>query len=367
MKRFFFIAAIAGAALVSCTKNEVAQSVNDQTKISFSTPVVGATTKASETLSKGLLTGVYPTGQNFSVWAWYNSNDGKQTNIPYMTDVEVKWNKENHNDPEPETGAWDPITPYYWPKDGKLDFDAYSPSDIQNADNLVECTPENGLTINNYSVPTDLTNQIDILFSDRAEDKTSSIGLTNEPYNEYEGVDIVFNHALSAVAFTVQQAGSYTSGAIKIKDIIVSAYQTGTFNQNLGSTPATNPAWTSTEQVLVDYNVVTSVDYDNSVEVSQKAVAPNGAAPILVLPQEFSQSEAKITVNYYIQNGDEEPLLQTVTFELNDTDNQGTAEVNKWEMGKKYTYNITIGLNAIYFAPTIDAWDGVNVTLPGIE
>ena len=364
MKRFFFIAAIAGAALVSCTKNEVAPSVNDQAKISFSSPVVGATTKTSETLSKGLLTGAYPTGQNFSVWGWYNSNDGAEVGIPYMTDVEVKWNSANHNDSETETGAWDPITPYYWPKDGKLDFDAYSPSDIQttdeNGNSLVECNPTNGLTINNYSVPTDLSNQIDILFSTRAEDKTNSIGA----YNKYEGVDIVFNHALSAVAFTIQQAGSYTSGAIKIKDIIVSADQTGTFNQNLGTT---DPAWTLEAQELVNYEVVKSTDYENAVTVTQTPAAPNNAAPILVLPQVFSESGAKITVNYYIKNGDEAPLLQTVTFELNNTANQGTAGVNKWEMGKKYTYNITIGLDAIYFSPTITTWDGVTVALPNIQ
>lgn len=28
-------------------------------------------------------------------------------------------------------------------------------------------------------------------------------------------------------------------------------------------------------------------------------------------------------------------------------------------MGKKYTYNITIGLNQILFEPTVDDWDEV--------
>ena len=39
MKKLFFIAAIAGAALVSCTKNEVAPSASDQQEITFANPV----------------------------------------------------------------------------------------------------------------------------------------------------------------------------------------------------------------------------------------------------------------------------------------------------------------------------------------
>ena len=84
-----------------------------------------------------------------------------------------------------------------------------------------------------------------------------------------------------------------------------------------------------------------------------------------MLPQEFDD-DVEITVEYYIKNPGEAALLQTKTFELSDDANQGDKDINKWVMGTKYTYNITIGLDDIYFAPTIEDWTTETVTLPSI-
>jgi hypothetical protein len=38
-----------------------------------------------------------------------------------------------------------------------------------------------------------------------------------------------------------------------------------------------------------------------------------------------------------------------------------------WEPGKRYTYNLTIGLDEIYFAPEVTDWtDEVSVDIPTI-
>lgn len=384
MKKLFFIAAIAGVALASCTKNEVAQSVNDQKAISFSSPVVGATTKASADLTYGLITGDYPTGQNFSVWAWYDDNtDTNIKGVKYMSDIEVAWANYDHND-ETENGAWDPVTPYYWPKNGNLDFDAYSPRDIQGLNGCeVTCTAANGLVISNYTVPTVLENkhvdpptpgeQIDVLFSTRSENKTSSIGSANK----YEGVDIVFNHALSAIRFNVAQAGNYAPGTITLESIKVNAYNKGTFNQNITSTAA----WTPVENSTADYPVLALTGYDNSIALATKeeetiTKTPYESITALMLPQEFNDDfAASITITYFIKNGDETPLKQTHTFDLGDAKNQNGVDENEdvvpvasWDMGKIYTYNITIGLQDIYFAPIVQDWDEyATVTLPSIN
>lgn len=362
MKKLFFIAAIAGAALVSCTKNEVAQSVNEQKAISFSSPVVGATTKASAKLTNGLLAGAYPTDQNFSVWAWYTDfgTYSADNAVAYMTDVEVVYNAAEHDGEDPKSGAWEPNPKYYWPKDGDLTFDAYSPSDIQAEDEdgnkVVTCDKESGITITDYTVPTTISDQIDILFSTRAFDKTTSHGSTA---NNYEGVDIVFKHALSAIAFKAAQAGSYASGVIKIKSITVKAYSTGTFTQNLGTTD--DPSWTASD--VKTYTILSAEDYENSMSLTQTLTSAGTDA--LVLPQVFDEN-VEITVDYYIKNPGETELLQTKTFELSEDANQGDKDINKWIMGTKYTYNITIGLDDIYFAPTIEDWTTETVTLPSI-
>ena len=362
MKKLFFIAAIAGAALVSCTKNEVAQSVNEQQEITFASPIVGTTTKASTTPVYGLLTGTYPTTVSFGVWGWYSeaaSYDAAAA-VPYMTNVEVAYNANNHNDKETENGAWEPVTPYYWPKNGKLTFDAYSPIELTG----VSCDKATGLTIENYSVPTTLANQIDVLYSTRAYDKTNASYTSG---TTYEGVDIAFNHALSAVAFTIKAADDdYPVGTIKLQSITVTADSKGTFTQNIGSTPS----W-KVEKSGANYVIWEAADYENSLEVEEDAKTAGQTS--IVLPQEFKSSEAVITVKYYIKNGQENPLLQTAIFKLYDSVNQSGKEgdaavtVDKWEMGKIYTYNLTIGLQGIYFAPTIDSWDNVSVDLPQIN
>ena len=50
---------------------------------------------------------------------------------------------------------------------------------------------------------------------------------------------------------------------------------------------------------------------------------------------------------------------KTVKFWLND--NQ--SAVDNWEAGKKYTYQLTIGLDKIYFAPIVDSWETANQTV----
>ena len=365
MKKLLFIAAIAGAALVSCTKNEVAQSVNEQKAISFATPIVGVTTKAP---TYGLLT-EHPTTQTFNVWGWYSEADeyvADETVKAYMTDVKVAYNSGNFNNAETENGAWAPTPTYFWPKNGQLTFDAYSPTEIQTGNN-VKCDKATGLTIENYVVPNTLENQIDVLFSDRTYDNVSTSFTSG---NTYEGVDIAFNHALSAIAFNVAQAGDYADGTLTIKSIAVDAFSKGTFTQNIQTDRTQSPAWTAAETLR--YTILEKGNYAASQHLTTTLTAAGSTA--LMLPQVFSSSKAKVTIEYYIKNNDEDPLLQVYTFELNQEVNQSgedsdgnTVTVNKWEMGKRYTYNITIGLQGIYFAPTVTGWTDVTVDLPQIN
>ena len=118
MKKLFFIAAIAGAALVSCTKNELAPSVTAQEEISFAAPVVGAQTKAVN----GAIGATYDKTENFDVWSVYGVTDAATwaTATPYITDKTVTYNADRN--------GWIFTPAYYWPADGYLSFVALSPS-----------------------------------------------------------------------------------------------------------------------------------------------------------------------------------------------------------------------------------------------
>ncbi|MBO5418804.1 MAG: fimbrillin family protein [Bacteroidales bacterium] len=355
MKKIVLLAVISLAALASCTKNEPAPSVTDQQEITFASPVVSLNTKA---LLEGTL---FPTTQTFNVWAWYSEKeyydgtDGKK----YMTDVKVEYNSKDFNDQETaDNGAWAPTPTYYWPKDGKLTFDAYSPTGLAG----VSCDMSKGLTITDYVVPQDLAAQVDVLYSTRSHDNTSSSLKYN---NTYEGVDLVFNHALSAIEFTVQQSANYPAGTIKVKSItVVDAFSKGTFNQNVKYSPTKEetPEWDPVSEPK-EFVILGQADYDTSI---QPANAPGSiGSTCIVLPQEFND-DVKIIVKYYIKNNNEEPLEQTAEFKLKEIDHQADG-VNQWEMGKKYTYNLNIGLQDIFFAPSIMGWDGVTVNLPEIK
>lgn len=369
MKKIALLAAMSFAVLAACTKNEPAPSVSEQQEITFASPVVGVSTKVP---TYGLLSGDYPTTQTFNVWAWYSEKDTYDGDgVKYMTDVTVAYDSKNFNDAETENGAWAPTPTYYWPKNGKLTFDAYSPTELKTLA-TVECDASKGLTIGNYTVPTTLEQQIDVLYSDRAADKVSTSFATG---TTYEGVDIVFNHALAAVAFTIKQSEAYPEGTIKVKDIVINALSNGNFAHNITYYPARTaaPAW-SDQKTAADYKALACADYANSLQpVNAEGAA---GATVLVLPQDFSdENDVTITVNYYIKNQNEAELLQKAEFHLKDTANQSgkyqadqsSVTVDKWEMGKKYTYNLTIGLDDIFFAPTITEWVGVNVSLPEIK
>ena len=374
MKKLFFIAVIASVALAGCIKNDPAPSVNDQNEITFSTPVVALNTKASAVVEGT----TYPTEIPFSVWGGYKKDN---VTAAYMTDVEVEYSNFDMGDEEEEDGSWRANPAYYWPKQGVLDFDAYSPSSLQGYNStgiaadkcVVTCDATSGLSFENFVIGTSMSGQIDVMYSTRAADKTSS---SYTPGNTYEGVDIQFNHALSVLCFTVSHInGGYPEGTIHLRDINIQALNEGDITQGLDSD---GPKWTvNMDRTKEAYTPFHCANYASSTPVTT-TVTPVGT-PILLLPQTLNKGQL-INIVYYIKNGDEEPLMQEIDIDLTALVNQEGTEVNdpdtdtddeevtvnEWKMGKRYTYNIIFGLDEIYFAPAVSDWEDVTVALPSI-
>lgn len=113
MKKYFFILA-AAAALAACAKNEVTPVLSQEnTEIAYN---VAPKTKADPD--------AFPTTNVFASWAYYlpngknwdaNSNNATEyivnSTISHQTTANVWKNADNT---------------YYWPKEGKLTFFAYS-------------------------------------------------------------------------------------------------------------------------------------------------------------------------------------------------------------------------------------------------
>ena len=371
MKRFFFIAAIAGAALVSCTKNEVAPSVNEQQEISFAAPVISPSTKVTEVADN------YSTDLTFSVWAHYydQTTDGAvYTNFAggevYMNEVPVKY--------DGTIKGWkNETTTYYWPKNGSLTFVAYSPSAVADYADV----DANGIKFDNYAVGAP-ANQVDLLFSERAYDKTS-VDRATAAAAPYAGVQINFKHALSSILFRVKAHEEYPGTVLTVKKIeVLNAYSTGDFTQGLadqnGAT-TTAAAWSdhATETTYTAYENATGIvlSHEDAVYThNTTATATDNTTDLILLPQdlyhdyeEADDTEVTIRVTYTLKNKDMGEAIEQVaevslvTGNAGDYFTDGKNDISAWEMGKKYTYTIEVGLNEIYFDPRVEAWTPVEV------
>ena len=357
MKKMFLMAAMAGVALASCTKNDV--ETPEQDIITFAEPVTAVQTKATE------IVGNYPTSENFSVFAhYYTEVENGYTTFAngelYMNNVETKFSEAlNGWDSKAVTGGVN----YYWPKQGTLTFAAYSPSRADNVDMQVAYT-ENGIQFNNFKVKENAAEQYDLLFSERTYDQTkSSMTTAADPY---KGVQIKFNHALSSIVFKVKTNIDYTADNFYItlrKIELRNITEQGSFNQGLADvknavTPNENKGWT----IAANAPATNYVAYEGSQSVDTELKLTNNIqnlynTNLILLPQPLTATK-KLYIEYTITNGNVSPWLEVAqTAEIALT-NYG--QVTEWLRGNRYTYNITIGLDKIYFDPTVDAWDDVN-------
>lgn len=370
MKKFFIFAAMAGAALVGCTKNEPAADT-DQQMITFAAPVVRPNTKAATEVWNN-----YPTATayNFAVWAKYYV-DGSYENNKYQSGTYTTWAGGQTYMKEVvvshDANTWAPAQNYYWPKNGSLTFIAYAPASKAN---YAEATAT-GITFTNYPVSYKPAEQVDLLFSERTynqqksnmDEKTetgttgSTPGVTEDVY---KGVHISFKHALSSILFNIKTKEDYEGTTITLKQIqVYNAVSQGSFNQNLadnnGATTSA-AAWTfAATPVRSNYNVDGAKDvalstnaYYPSTTSTTAPVAAAGlrASDLILLPQGLK--DVTLRIEYTIKNsgaGSEE-LKQIAELPLNG------STVSEWVMGKRYIYNITIGLETIYFEPYVQDW-----------
>ena len=367
MKKLFFIAAIAGAALVSCTKTELAPSVTNQQEITFATPVVGTPTKLN-------LISKYPEGQPFGVFAlYYSANfNGFANGVTYMNNVEVARVAPAGGDPD---GGWT-AAGYYWPENetSTLSFAAYSPYMSTGVSHGAS-----GITFTDYTVAASA--DVDLLFSDRTynQKKANQTGDLIEN-DEYYGVDIVFNHALSAILFQAKAAdklvghidGTPNYEFVITKIEVLNADNKGTFSQKLvdatdGSTPATPAAsttdWSTSGDVEYTAYSGAGITVNSTTPVSAYA-NPAGKADLILLPQSLTDVKVKVTYKLRHTNMASGAYIEGNVAEANlsyDHPSDDTKDVTSWLRGKRYIYTLTLDLDQIYFSPEMTGWTDVTV------
>lgn len=351
-KHLFYIAATC-VALASCVKNEVRVNSPDK-EITFQT----VSTKAGA---------VFETNKHFFSYAYFlekgkNWDDHHADAKAYIDNALI-----TYDTPAAGKGYWAAHDTYYWPKQGSLTFFAWTDNTIHNPTSnpapsvgtgaTVTCTHNTGIKITDYSVTVNPNK--DILVAEIAKNKKSNESATGTWEN---GVPTVFRHALAKVEFKVNKKMDYPNVTFRVKKITLTEVSTrGTFTQG---SPAENWGWNGwglQEALPVftgDKEVTKTAD---STPAKFDALNPSTGDYSIVLPQVLKdKTDPTITIEYEIITSyvAGKPVTETVI----DTQKLKDIYKNDWECNKKYVLGITLGLNEIYWDPSVEAWENGTAT-----
>ena len=370
IKKNIIIALAACVALAACTKNEV-KPVNVDQEITFQAVVDKAATKAGTFDNSA----TYPTDRPFGTFAFfYTTEDGYSKAAPKYID-----NAKVSNPTSATNGsAWTTDPKYYWPKQGYLTFMSYSP--YAELSETVTCAPTADamaeIKIPNWDV--DAHQKVDIMIADRVDNLKA-----NGSNGGYTGVPTVFRHKLAQIVkFSVKtkedfrnldennlpQAGSklFFLKKIELQKIVTKgSFSSGIepSNINIGvwfpltSSEGTDYTWYNNEEAALAQGNASEFN-TTAVALSSGDINTNGY--LLVRPQSFaSDDNKKIVITYVIRSYtsataySDETVVQSFNI---------YSATQSWGINKKYSFTITVDLNQIYWAPSVENWEDATST-----
>ena len=330
-KIFMGIAAVAALTLVSCSSDDLNSLSDNSSKneaISFDgywgRSAVSVNGSRGSVIDKA--EDLQKVSEGFGVFGNYSSTDGEAFGSNLFENQKVTYSTE-------ET-KWTYSPKKYWSPQGHIDFLAYAPH--------VDGTTLKNTSCIEFTVADNAADQKDLLWANAANQTKANNSGTGKK------VKFQFAHALSRLGYTVKTNPNDASTTITLKTIILAGsadgktnafYTKGTINLSTGVwTPSTtdekqNFVWLSTDKTL-----------DSDTKNSDKEY-------LFVIPQNFSKTEENadalfVIVEYTIKYGDEKPVTYTVSSQLKQNFEQGTA----------YSINLTLGLTPIEFDADVTGW-----------
>ena len=375
MKKYFFFAATALLALGACTK--VTPVEEPEQEISFKVVNYVNATKA-DAQNHLEYTGT------FGVFAYANTDAWADAQNPtanvYMNNVQIS----KTND------GWKASSPYFWPKQAKLTFAAYSPYK-ESAPTFAKAT---GFTFTNYEIP--LTADEDLMVADVQADLTGNVTTSETAdavggYHFATGVPILFHHLLTSLQFKFQQA-PYNNANVNETSSKITVTKVELVNF-IGKKTYTNEAWaTNSNSTCGD---VTYTVYDAgqgaSTEIAKKSASnPTqlGNDDIMIMPQTLvNKAENSTTSSYQLlrvtynistvynhgteDTNDDTTLLESgivsvVPFYYAGSGENNEGEIIEFKKNQKIVYTVTIvpyAQDEIFFDPAVKNWDESTGTL----
>lgn len=345
------IAAMAALTLVSCSSDDLDSFSDNSSKneaISFDgylgrSAVAVNGTRGSEETKETLK------DKGFGVFGNYKAGAG-QTSVPdFFKNQPVTY----------KNSKWTYTPLKYWPANGQIDFLAYAPYDKNK-------TLSN--TSFEFTVEKNAADQIDLLWANATCQITDKFEDTTKKKVKFQ-----FHHALSRLGYTVKLSGNYSDNAtFTLKKITLAGspdentkafYAKGTIDlaktgtkEELSKTNTPTGLWTVTPSADNKQNFPWfDASYTVTSPTATHPTEPDSKSDYLfVIPQDFSLTTEGADKLYVI-------VVYDVTYK------SGTKITNKvykqlpikFEQGKAYMLNLTIGL-PIEFDVDVDTVNGVD-------
>lgn len=346
MKKTLYIL-LSIAAVLGCTKTGVEYDDAQIGEITVS-PVAGGLTKAAVT------DGVFPSDNHLGVFAYYSStvnagvvSDYSTFSTDYLANAEF-----THK----EGFTWSGINPYYWPKTGSLVFAGYSLAAPTGSN-----TNSNANGIVTYSLESDCL-EIKGFAQSEKTDKTYDLlyfGRTSSSYsNNSSNVSVALSHAMSWVEIQVKAGpGALVSGqewivtSMEFQDICTK----GDFKYARASDGQVAKAMWDNQTDGKNMLVYTHDKASGTNLTDAFQTLENIKRGTLVIPQ--IPKVLNVKVEYKSPAGDD--IVEVVPIKL-------WQFTDKWEAGKKYTYQLTFSPQEILVAPKVETWPDPTNTTPTI-
>ena len=310
MKKLFVLSCVALATLASCSKSEDIEAPQAQKEIAFSV----ATDK-----SRAPIEGTsFDDGQKIYVSA-YNSVSGK-----YFSGVAFS---------KKDGDTWK--AGKYWPVNGVTSFLAYAATG-----DVTSFTPTWG---DKYAdkVEFDISNGF---FNSEAGAETPYIDLlyaSGEQAKEkdYKEVSMKFEHTGAWVVFNVTLKDDLDNATVTLNTFqLANLFKGGKVVVDNTTYAGAKASWVFSGD---------AADYDVQSFTASTELTKGGYTFGAIIPE---QNQTAIKFNYTLSSDNQAFDAQTVDFEY------PLSRFNKWEMGKKYVYDITITFDEITINPSVEKW-----------
>ena len=381
MNKIIWISA-AVLSVAACAKNEVIPvNSGENQEITFN---VAPKTKAHTEFDKHF---------KFKSYAYYLPGDDKwgnpsntNTAAPslYIDGAEIAYRDKTTGSKEK---VWKADKTYYWPKNGSLTFFAYS----LNKENLklddaaasmVMCDPSQGIYAH---IDLSVDKNVDFLVADIKADQKANTTTTGESGKYYtDGVPTLFRHRLSYLAFNVKTDKDYSAAGkkLELKSITfnrISSY--GEYRQFAITSfgrfypSGFNTSYATGHVGTINFTRISTAESPFTMEIKSSGSSISDMDNFLYIPQTFADDsyiEVVYTITTNVGSGSVTEIV-TKTIQLNtlfptkyDTSDHTKVIGGGWEMGKKYTINLTFTLDEILWDPAVQDWDveGTTVNKP---